>query len=176
MSLCKVKKRIMRQYLFIPSKLVLIILAFHFPCQANDKTILTNADAPPLDIGIALDSEGKPISIPTVQSALEYHTPPAYQTNKNISKHTPRPKKKSATILSKKQRLISRVNVANDPSCRWLDSRINKLEKNLSHAGNQNSYGFHRNELKIRHKEWQCMQCGAEGPNQTQRDICQHRR
>ena len=179
MSLFNIKKPTARQHFSIKPIWVLLILFVNSPCQANDSSLLTNADAPPLGIGVALDSEGKPIAIPTTGSALEYH-PPEIHTSKKTknkkSKLTKRSKKKSAKTLSRKQKLASRSSVANDPGCRWLDKRMDKLEQSLSYAGNQTSYGFHRDELKIRHSEWLCMKCGAEGPNQRDHDTCQYRR
>ena len=179
MSLFNIHKLVARQRWLIKPIWVLLILFVNSPCQANGRTLLTNADAPPLGIGVALDSEGKPIAIPTTRSALEYHPPEIHTSKKTKSKKskpTKRAKKKSAKTLSRKQKLASRTNVANDPGCRWLDKRMDKLEQSLSYAGNQTSYGFHRDELKIRHREWLCMKCGAEGPNQKDHDSCQYRR
>ncbi|AQS35402.1 hypothetical protein Sps_00182 [Shewanella psychrophila] len=176
MSLFYIEKPVARQYLLIKPALAMLLLLFPLSIQANDKSLLTNADAPPLGIGIALDSEGKPIPIPATRSALEYHAPPIHKPKQAKRKKIQHPKKKNTKTLSRKQQLASRVDVANDPSCRWLDSRMDKLEKSLSYTGNQASYAFHRNELKIRHKEWLCMKCGAEGPNQREYDTCQYRR
>ena len=179
MSLFNIHKRIAHQHGLVKPIGLLLILLVNSPCQANDSTLLTNADAPPLGIGVALDSEGKPIAMPTTGSALEYHPLQIHaskKTKRKKSKPNKRAKKKSANTQSRKQKLASRANVANDPGCRWLDKRMDKLEQSLSYTGNQTSYGFHRDELKIRHREWLCMKCGAEGPNQRDHDSCQYRR
>ncbi|BAJ00108.1 hypothetical protein [Shewanella violacea] len=184
MSLFNINSHVTHNNFLIKPIWLLLILLLNSPCQANDKTLLTNADAPHPGIGVALDSEGKPIAIPTKGSAMEYQPPQAYPSKKNKSKKTKSKKRKttkgskrkSTKTLSRKQTLASRIQVANDPGCRWLDKRMDKLEKSLSYAGNQTSYGFHRDELKIRHKEWLCMKCGAEGPKQRDHDACQYRR
>ncbi|NRB22319.1 hypothetical protein [Shewanella sp.] len=179
MSLFNIHTLVARQHCLVKSIGLLLLLLVHSPCQANDNTLLTNADAPPLGIGVALDSEGKPIAMPTTGSALEYRSPQNHSSKKTNSKKSnpsQRTKKKSANTQSRKQKLTSRANVANDPSCRWLDKRMDKLERSLAYAGNQTSYGFHRDELTIRRQEWLCMKCGAQGPNQRDRQSCQYRR
>lgn len=131
----------------------------------------------PLPLGVVLDNEGNPISLPPKnQSAMEFQSPkftkPHHFADINSSQKKPTHKKK----LSRKQQLASRAHVANSPSCRWLNSRMNKLEQNLTFAGNDSTNSYHRKELVIREKEWKCMKCGAEGPQQKDRDKCQYRR
>lgn len=126
----------------------------------------------PLPLGVVLDSHGKPIAMPSGnRAALEYRSEEA-----EVSSVTPPPQsaqKKSKTKnqkQSRKQR-ASRTNIANDPSCRWLDQRMKELEKkqNLDKS-------HHQQELKIRNKEWKCMKCASEGPKQPDYARCQYRR
>lgn len=35
---------------------------------------------------------------------------------------------------------------------------------------------YQLDELSARQKEWQCLKCGAEGPNQNDYSRCQYRR
>ena len=161
----------------IPILGIIITLGLACNCHASDISSLTNADAPSATLGVALDSEGKPILIPSQnRSAFDYHAEPHFKLQAPAKKKPKKLRRKSTKTLSRKQQLASRSQVANDPSCRWLDSRIDKLEKSLKHRGNQKSYGFHRSELKIRTTEWKCMKCGAEGPSQVDHDRCQYRR
>jgi hypothetical protein len=85
-----------------------------------------------------------------------------------------RSKNKTKT-LSRKQQLASRKRVANDVGCRWLNSRMDHLEGQLTQAGTQD-LGHQAAELKIRQKEWQCLKCGVEGPSIADRSRCQHKR
>ncbi|RTR38224.1 hypothetical protein EKG38_14785 [Shewanella canadensis] len=136
----------------------------------------------PLPLGVVLDSEGNPISLPSRnQSALEFHSPtitkPHHNPGVNPVPNKRTSKKKARTKkLSRKQQLASRVNVANDPSCRWLNSRMNKLEESITSFGNSSTNNYQRKELAVRNKEWKCMKCGAEGPEQKDHDRCQYRR
>ncbi len=156
---------------FIKSATVAIIISASIApySQANTKG--------PLPLGVVLDSEGNPISLPTQsQSALDYHSPTSIKHH-NSAEAKPTKKKQTRTKkLSRKQQLASRAHVANSPSCRWLNSRMNKLEQNLTFTGNGSTNSYHRKELVIREKEWKCMKCGAEGPQQKDRDRCQYRR
>jgi len=134
-----------------------------------------------LPLGVVLDSEGNPISLPTdKRSALEFRSPEVTTSSRpdvNPSHHKKTRKKKVRTKkLSRKQQLAGRAHIANDPSCRWLNSRMNKLEENLTFTGNNSANSYHKKELAIRSKEWKCLKCGAEGPEQKDHDRCQHRR
>ncbi|MEC4727554.1 hypothetical protein HWQ46_18580 [Shewanella sp. D64] len=134
----------------------------------------------PLPLGAVLDSQGNPIPLPSKQeSALEI---PSLKPSKTIrstqhklTNNTPRTKPKKRS-LSAKQRLASRVRVANDPSCRWLDTRMVQLERELTYKGNSRSRGYHQKELNIREREWKCMKCSTEGPSLVERDKCQYKR
>ena len=133
-----------------------------------------------LPLGTVLDSQGNPIAIPrNQQSALEIPSLKPAKQNRT-KRHKPTTKNSRSQYkkkpLSRKQQLASRANVANDPGCRWLNTRMDQLEKNLSYKGNSNANSYHQKELTIRESEWKCMKCGAEGPNLLDHDRCQYRR
>lgn len=123
----------------------------------------------------ATDSDGNPIVIPSQhQSALHYRSP---NTPTKKTKTTKRQSNKSTRQqkMSRKQLLASRQHVANDPSCRWLDKRMQQLENRLKHQKKQH-FGFQADELKVRKSEWICLKCGAEGPSQNDHNKCQYKR
>ena len=127
-----------------------------------------------LPLGVILDSQGQPIALPTdIESGLEYrsqehlvHEPSTKASLKAPQKPSPKKTKKS----SRKQQLASRNSVANDPSCRWLDQRMDQLEAKLKLKSGD--YGYHQTELSKRQDEWYCLKCGAEGPGREERDNC----
>ncbi|WP_394147988.1 hypothetical protein [Shewanella atlantica] len=147
-----------------------ILMFVPTPCSRADNT-------PPLPLGVVLDNKGNPISFPTDnRSALEFSSPAVKETNRASSPAQPKKRKPHTKKLPHKQQLAGRAHIANDPSCRWLNNRMNKLEKSLTSTGNKSSNSYHKKELAIRNKEWNCMKCGAEGPKQKDYDRCQHRR
>ena len=127
----------------------------------------------------ATDSNGNPITIPTQhQSALHYQPP--NPPTKNTKAQTQKKKQKQNKSTkhkkqSRKQLLASRNHVADDPSCRWLNKRMQQLERKLKYQQKQ-EFGFQADELKIRRIEWICMKCGAEGPSQNDHNKCQYKR
>lgn len=127
----------------------------------------------PLPLGVVLDSQGRPITIPSSnQASLEYQSKEASVSSpKKPTRATKKKTKKKAKRSSHKRQFASRTNVANDPSCRWLNQRMKELEKKQSL-----DKSHHQQELKIRNKEWKCMKCGAEGPKQKDYDRCQYKR
>lgn len=152
----------------------LTFFIFTTSCLASDTSVLTSVDRA-IKPDSALDSEGNPLLIPTeTRSALEYSQPASANYSLPKNKKPKKPKRKKA--LSRKQQIASRANVANDPSCRWLNSRMDQLERTLASSSKNTRYGHHSDELKIRHSEWKCMKCGAEGPRQSDHDRCQYRR
>ncbi|WP_076413257.1 hypothetical protein [Shewanella sp. UCD-KL12] len=158
---------------------IVFILSF-FPANmvyAQDPTErLTNDAIHNMPMDMALDSDGNPIAIPSSnQSALNYQ-PQAPKRHLRSHKKSTKKTKRKKSKLSRKQQLKTRSQVANDPSCRWIDQRMDQLEQKLSYSGNNTGYGYHSKELKIRQSEWQCMKCGAEGPSQRDYDNCQYRR
>ncbi len=157
-----------------------IMLIIGLPCftYADEPSkLLTNDTINELTTGIALDSDGLPITLPsTNKHALNYHSTISQKQQKSPAKTTNKKRKKKSKKLTRKQQLASRNHVANDPSCRWIDRRMDQLELGLSYAGNNTGYGYHSRELKIRQNEWKCMKCGAEGPSQSDHDSCQYRR
>ncbi|MCG9697940.1 hypothetical protein [Shewanella sp. Isolate11] len=126
----------------------------------------------------ALDSDGKPLHIPKqAQSAIHYQASEAATIAISLKDSEPprRKHKSKSKPLSRKQQLASRLHVANDPSCRWLNKRMQQLEHKIKQQTKPN-YGFHSDELSIRKQEWICMKCGAEGPQVNDHASCQHRR
>ncbi len=130
----------------------------------------------PLPLETLLDSHGQPINIPhQTQSALEYSAAEIKPLNTSKTKPNQPAKTTKVKKLNRKQQLASRNHVANDPNCRWLDQRIAQLEAQIN--GKQNNNLQHvSDEINIRNKEWQCLKCGAEGPDQNDHSNCQYRR
>ncbi|MGL4837252.1 MAG: hypothetical protein ACRC22_07110 [Shewanella sp.] len=144
-------------------------------------------DSKHLPLGTLLDSQGQPLGLPhRNQSALEYSAPQLTtdatsppRGAKPLRAHSSKPSRASKITSSHKQsanaKLLSRQHIANDPSCRWLDNRLNQLESlhrsQLNHPGQ-----YHAQELHARQQEWRCLKCGAEGPAQADYARCQYRR
>lgn len=151
--------------------------------QAPDPSLVSlpqPAQAEPLPLGTLLDSDGKPIDIPSEpQRALEYSAPNMTPTESPKTKATQATKKTTKTAktkkLNRKQQLASREHVANDPNCRWLDQRMDQLEDQMGNK-QDNTAKYRSDELNARQQEWQCLKCGAEGPNQDDHSRCQYRR
>lgn len=138
------------------------------------------AQAEPLPLGTLRDSNGQPIAIPSEpQSAFEYSAPtitPADSSKSQATKATKKTTKPAKTKkLTRKQQLASREQVANNPNCRWLDQRMSQLEAQMR-SKQDNTSQYHADELSARQQEWQCLKCGAEGPNRDDHSRCQYRR
>ncbi|QYK05170.1 hypothetical protein [Shewanella zhangzhouensis] len=120
----------------------------------------------------ALDSEGRPLAIPTeVKPVMEFGPESRdwqWDANRDKSVSTGKRSKASKTSSGK-----GRGKVANDPNCRWLDSRISQLEDLLASSGGGT---HHQDELKARMGEWRCLKCGGDGPKQGDHSRCQYRR
>ncbi|MCE9680396.1 hypothetical protein LZP69_14655 [Shewanella sp. AS1] len=122
----------------------------------------------------ARDSNGKPLPIPeTPSSALHYSSSETREPKEQKRKKSQ--KQRTSKSSNQHNNQLARSQVADDPSCRWLDNRIRQLEKQLRHTS-ASRYGFHRDELNIRETEWQCLKCGGEGPKVADHARCQHRR
>ena len=152
--------------------ITILLFSLSTPLHADTTT--------PLPLGTVLDNQGNPIPMPSQQqSALEI---PSIKPSKSSKATQYKPTKKTSRTkpkkrnLSPKQQLASRTSVANDPSCRWLDTRMDQLEKKLTYEGNSGSKSYHQKELSAREREWKCMKCGTEGPNRVDRDKCQQKR
>ena len=138
------------------------------------------AQTEPLPLGTLRDSNGQPIAIPSEpQSAFEYSAPtitPAAPSKTQATKATKKTTKPAKTKkLTRKQQLASREQVANNPNCRWLDQRMSQLEAQMR-SKQDNASQYHADELSARQQEWQCLKCGAEGPNRDDHSRCQYRR
>lgn len=138
------------------------------------------AQTEPLPLGTLRDSNGQPIAIPSEpQSAFEYSAPtitPAEASKTQATKATKKTTKPAKTKkLTRKQQLASREQVANNPNCRWLDQRMSQLEAQMR-SKQDNTSQYHADELSARQQEWQCLKCGAEGPNRDDHSRCQYRR
>ena len=88
------------------------------------------------------------------------------------------PKPRYFKDLNRMEMLESRAQVANDPSCHWLNRRMNELETKLQGDmdGMEMRFGYHKKELDFRKKEWICLKCGVEGPSIHDYAICHFRR
>lgn len=168
--------------LLTPSKLIIVngLLALLSIFLFGFSTLLHADTTTSLPLGTVLDSQGNSIPLPSQQkSALEIPSIKPSKSSKTTQYKIPKknsrtkPKKRP---LSAKQQLASRASVANDPSCRWLDTRMDQLEKKLTYEGNSGAKSYHKKELTVREREWKCMKCGTEGPNQADRDKCQQKR
>ncbi|QQX80472.1 hypothetical protein JK628_00900 [Shewanella sp. KX20019] len=132
-------------------------------------------DSAPLPLGVVLDDQGQPLTIPTQPKTALSYTP--IKPSKTSKTHKPLPSKPKAKAkkISRKQQLANRKTVANDAGCRWLNSRMNLLEKNLNLGVNHRNM-HHQQELNVRQEEWECLKCGMEGPDQADHHSCQYRR
>lgn len=133
-------------------------------------------DSPSLPLGVVLDDKGQPLLIPEKPKAALSYTPiqqtktPVALPSNNKTKTKTKTKK-----TSRKQQLASRQKVANDAGCRWLNSRMTLLEKNVSLDINHRNIHLQQ-ELNARQNEWECLKCGTEGPNLSDHNSCQYRR
>ena len=144
--------------------------------NAQDDTRTENK----LPLNTVLDGQGNPIVLTdTKKPAMTYTYASAHQeiTSTKKTKIQPR-KKKRFKDLSRKEMLSSRANVANDPSCHWLNQRMNQLDRTLMRTmdGMDMRFGYHKKELAARKKEWVCLKCGVEGPNIHDYSKCQFNR
>jgi hypothetical protein len=145
---------------------------------ASDLTELveTNPNESAPDLGQALDNQGNPITAyPKIQIGLEFleqDSPEAHNTENPKSAKRKKPASKSARTAKNKSH---RRNVANDPGCRWLDTRMDHLENQLR-SGHSQAIGYQEGELKIRQKEWRCLKCATQGPGQGDHSRCQQKR
>lgn len=138
------------------------------------ETLPQNPPSEPLPLGTLLDSEGKPLAIPAEQSALEY-SPSTVHVDEAKTKQATKSTTAKKKMPSRKQQLASRDRVANDPSCRWLNARMSQLETQIGKRPDK-AARYQIDELSARQQEWQCLKCGAEGPNQDDHYRCQYRR
>ncbi|MBB1268846.1 hypothetical protein [Shewanella sp. SR44-3] len=149
-------------------------------------------EAPKLKLGkpLVLDNQGNSMehkAADEIEVGLEFRAQDTPDLSERLSegsklsegrshkKSTQTRSKNKTKTLSRKQQLASRKRVANDVGCRWLNSRMDHLEGQLTQAGTQD-LGHQAAELKIRQKEWQCLKCGVEGPSIADRSRCQHKR
>ncbi|MGS0726971.1 hypothetical protein ACVBIO_03775 [Shewanella sp. 0m-8] len=148
------------------------------PTSRNKPNSHNEQDRPSLDLGSVLNDKGQPITVPSeTQSHFNYSAPAIAASSPANAKNskTNKTKTKKAKPQSRKQQLASRSKVANDPGCRWLNGRMNSLERNLSSGVNSRNRHYQQ-ELSVRQGEWECMKCGAEGPDQSDHGNCQHKR
>ncbi len=154
-----------------------IFISIYFCCfvvSAYEK----NENPSPLPLNTVLDEKGQPIALADLKKpAMEYRfeSQVPLDSSKKKSKSS---SKKRFKDLSRKEMLKSRANVANDPSCHWLNQRMNQLEKKLMGTmdGMDMRFGYHKKELNARKKEWLCLKCGVEGPNVHDYAKCQFKR
>ncbi|WP_028771942.1 hypothetical protein [Shewanella waksmanii] len=123
-----------------------------------------------LPLGSVLDSHGNPIAMPEKADVALQYTP-------TVSSQSQQVQSRPSTKHSKADRRLNkrRPNVADNPSCRWLDKRMQGLEKQLNSQRRQ-QFSHHAEELAVRQQEWQCLQCGGMGPKPSDHSRCQYRR
>lgn len=154
-------------YLYHLMLLTCILMCIPLNTSANEPTSLP--------LGSILNDKGQPITPSNkTHTDLRFSNPVIKKssTQKPTNKKTTNQKTKAK---SRKQQLASRDSVANNPSCRWLNTRMTSLERNLDSGVNSRNQHYQQ-ELDMRQDEWQCMKCGAEGPEQADHAVCQYRR
>ncbi|MCT8980633.1 MULTISPECIES: hypothetical protein [Shewanella] len=125
---------------------------------------LSNPDKEPgsLPLGLALDSEGNLIAIPQqFEAALEYESAPLPKASRD-SKPTKSRKKKASK---------PRRQVADDPSCRWLDKRMKELERRLRQKDSHTAR-FLQAELGEHQQQFRCLKCSGSGPETQDYSRC----
>lgn len=155
--------------------MLLLFRFFGMFCLVMLLTQQASATDNKLTLGTVLDDQGNPITLPNtkVNNNLRYTIPSPKKSVKSSTKRKLSSKK--VVKQSRKKQLASRNSVANDPGCRWLNSRMSSLEQ-YAGAGVNVRNRHYQQELSIRQQEWQCMKCGAEGPSQGDHALCQYRR
>ena len=144
----------------------------------SDTTESTNHSLP---LGSLYDNQGNQIDLPQQpQSSFEFQSDETtfYQASDTSQSNTKKQQKRSTKKPrkpSRKQLLASRSSIADDASCRWLNSRLSFLERKIQSKSNT-QFGHHQEELAIRQQEWICLKCGAEGPATYDHGNCQHKR
>lgn len=144
-------------------------------------TLCFSTEAEPLPLGTVLDANGEEITIPSQQnSSLHYSSRESLKSikPKTVFHNTSKIKQlnNSSSKTNNKHKYSSQQYVANDPSCRWLNNRIQLLQNNLKNSRHLRKDNYQKQELKIRRAEWDCMNCTGEGPSQSDYDRCQYRR
>ncbi|GAB1071768.1 MAG: hypothetical protein SAqTSA_18670 [Shewanella algae] len=125
---------------------------------------LSDPDKDPgsLPLGLALDSEGNLIAIPQqFEAALEYESAPLPKASRD-SKPTKSRKKKASK---------PRRQVADDPSCRWLDKRMKELERRLRQKDSHTAR-FLQAELGEHQQQFRCLKCSGSGPETQDYSRC----
>ncbi|MGX9462276.1 hypothetical protein ACWXWU_13725 [Shewanella sp. A14] len=164
--------------------LTILILLISQPLLASDltdliikepqkQTRLTNDNANTLPPQYASDHQGNVIIIPTEpSSALEYQADDIY-LKPSLKKSAPnKTKTRSSRAVHP---AIEKTKIANDPSCRWLNSRLKHLKKKR-HQTQNHQFSHYQDEIDIRQQEWKCLKCASTGPTDVDRNICQPKR
>jgi hypothetical protein len=138
--------------------------------QPDTLILLTNDNANSLPSQYASDHQGNEIIIPNGQrSALEYRSDDIY-LKPTREKLTTKPTNTRSSITSQ-----STSTIANDPGCRWLNSRLKHLQKKLRQT-QSNQFSHYQDEIDMRKREWHCLKCASNGPTDVDRNVCQHKR
>lgn len=115
-----------------------------------------------LPLGWVLDSEGNPIAIPQqFEAALEYESAPLPKASRD-SKPTKSRKKKPSK---------PRRQIADDPSCRWLDKRMTELERRLRQKDSHTAR-YLQAELGEHQQQFRCLKCSGSGPETQDYSRC----
>ncbi|MBR9729100.1 hypothetical protein ACFOD0_15530 [Shewanella intestini] len=160
--------------MFISRVVILASLWLSVSLWANDYSQLTATSSndaqkqqKTLPLGTATDEHGNVLVIPeTEQSDLEFNPQQYLASPQRGRTNTTTRTKKSITPTSR---------VADNPSCRWLNQRIDYLTAAIPSA-NQRDVNHYQTELTVREQEFNCMKCDAKGPSQADHARCQYRR
>lgn len=125
---------------------------------------LSDPDKDPgsLPLGLVLDSEGNPIAIPQqFEAALEYESAPLPKASRDSK----------PTKSRKKQASKPRRQIADDPSCRWLDKRMTELERRLRQKDSHTAR-YLQAELGEHQQQFRCLKCSGSGPETQDYSRC----
>ncbi|QSX33594.1 hypothetical protein JYB87_18100 [Shewanella avicenniae] len=130
----------------------LLLTTFSGATSAEKTSPLTNNTPLKQAQDQALDADGKPLPMPqNYAPALEYRAKEAKVNPVKVNAPKYKPPRSSPTAA-----------IADDPSCRWLNSRMSELRKRLKSGSRLVEYLTE--ELQQYRQQWQCLKCSAAGP------------
>ncbi|MGL4473216.1 MAG: hypothetical protein ACRCT7_01935 [Shewanella sp.] len=152
--------------------LIKVALLFTTAAMAAEPKTVLKADYPLRQEG-ARDANGQLIVPTNNQPHLILPAPkispqptsprqPQYQQSHSQQSRYKQPQTRTSTTSS----AAVSPTFANDPSCRWLNNRIQLLNEQ------QQAFGHQPAELRQRRQEWRCLDCSGDGPTLKQRQVC----
>lgn len=131
----------------------ILLTALSSTATYGEPTRLTNDTPLKSRPNQALDADGNPLPIPQeFAPAMEYRAVDAKVKAVNIKAPKRRHSSSSKAVAS----------IADDASCRWLNSRMNELKKRLD-AGSR-LVDYINDEMRQYRRQWRCLQCDGNGP------------